>query len=473
MSPPGTLRLAVIGSGPAGMYAVEHLLAQPHIQPSIDIFERLFAPYGLVRAGVAPDHQKIKGVTRTFEPLLHDPRTRLFANVEYGRDITLDDLRTHYHAIVFAAGAQSDRHMGIPGENLPGSLPATAFVAWYNGHPDFCTLQVDLQAEAAVVVGMGNVAIDVARILALTPDELRHTDMPHYAIEALEASRIRETHVLGRRGPAQAAFTTPELKELTTLQGAALRIRPEEAKLDSLSAALVERSPDRTLARKVQLIQEIAANPVPSRPRTIHLRFRIAPLELLPSASGTVAAVRCARTRLVPTPAGGLAAELTGDEETLPAGLVLRSVGYRGRPLPGLPFADRLGIVPNTAGRVTDPAGRPLPGLYVAGWLKRGPTGVIGTNKPDATETVHCLLEDAAGGLLPTPADPCPAAIPALLQARGVRYLTCADWQRIDELEREAGAREGRPRVKFTSLAAALAALAAPPTTASPPAQGD
>lgn len=466
MSAPDPLRVAVIGSGPAGMYAVEHLLAAPGVEPSVDIFERLFTPYGLVRAGVAPDHQKIKGVTRAFETLLHGPRVRLFASVEYGRDITLDDLRRHYHAAIFAAGAQADRHMGIPGEHLPGSLPATAFVAWYNGHPDFCTLAIDLRAGAAVVVGMGNVAIDVARILALTPDELRRTDMPHYAIEALAASQVREIHILGRRGPAQAAFTTPELKELTTLEGAALHIRPDEARLDPVSAALVEQSPDRTLARKVQLIQEIAANPGPARPRTIHLRFCIAPLELLPGPDGAVAAVRCARTRLVPTPAGGVAAEVTPEEETLPAGLVLRSVGYRGRPLPGLPFDDRLGVVPNASGRIIDPAtAQPLPGLYVAGWLKRGPTGVIGTNKPDAAETVRCLLDDAAAGLLPTPADPCPAAIPALLEARGVRYLTCEDWQRIDALEREAGAREGRPRVKFTSLAEVLAALASAPAT--------
>ncbi len=454
------LRIAVIGSGPAAMYTVEHLLAAPGIDVSIDIFERLFAPFGLVRYGVAPDHQKIKGVTRTFEPLLHDPRVRLFAAVEIGRDLSLDDLARHYHAACFAAGAQSDRRMGIPGEDLPGSLPATTFVAWYNGHPDAATLAIDLQREAAVVVGVGNVAIDVARILVLTPGELRRTDMPRYAIDALEASRIREVHVLGRRGPAQAAFTTPELKELTALEAAALRIDPAEAALDPASAAELERSPDRTLARKVQLIQEIAAAPVPCRPRTIRLRFRISPVELLPGDDGAVAAVRCVRNRLVATPAGAVAAEPTGEEETIPAGLVFRSVGYRGLPVPGLPFDERLGVVPNRAGRVIDPAtGSPLPGRYVAGWLKRGPTGVIGTNKPDAAETVRCLLEDAAAGILPAPPEPGPAAIEALLRARGTPWLTCADWQRLDELERAAGAREGRPRVKFTSLAAVLEAL--------------
>jgi ferredoxin--NADP+ reductase len=469
VSSPSPLRVAIIGSGPAAMYTLEHLLAEPGLDVSADVFERLFTPYGLVRAGVAPDHQKIKAVTRAFEPLLHDPRVRLFASVEYGRDLALDDLRRHYHAACFATGAQADRRMGIPGEDLPGSLPATAFVAWYNGHPDYCTLAVDLEQEAAVIVGMGNVAIDVARILCLTPDELRRTDMPAYAIEALEASRIREVHVLGRRGPAQAAFTTPELKELTTLEGATLRIRPEEAALDPLSAAEVERSADRTLARKVQLIQEIAASPGPPRSRTLHLRFCIAPLELLPGPGGAVAAVRCTRTRLVATPSGGIAAEPAGEEEVIPAGLVFRSVGYRGLPLPGLPFDDRLGVVPNRAGRVIDPAtGAPVPGCYVAGWLKRGPTGVIGTNKPDAAETVRCLVEDAAAGRLPAPPEPDPGAVPDLLAARGVRWLTCADWQRIDRLEREAGAREGRPRVKFTSLDAVLAALeqAEAPTSA-------
>ncbi|PFG73028.1 FAD/NAD(P)-binding protein [Tepidiforma thermophila] len=470
MSSPSPLRVAIIGSGPAAMYTLEHLLAEPELDVTVDVFERLFTPYGLVRAGVAPDHQKIKGVTRAFEPLLHDPRVRLFASVEYGRDLALDDLRRLYHAACFATGAQSDRRMGIPGEDLPGSLPATAFVAWYNGHPDYCTLAVDLAQEAAVIVGMGNVAIDVARILCLTPGELRRTDMPAYAIEALEASRIREVHVLGRRGPAQAAFTTPELKELTTLEGAALRIRPDEAALDPLSAAEVERSADRTLARKVQLIQEIAASPGPPRPRTLHLRFCITPLELLPGPGGTVAAVRCTRTRLVATPSGGIAAEPTGEEEVIPAGLVFRSVGYRALPLPGLPFDDRLGVVPNRAGRVIDPAtGAPLPGLYVAGWLKRGPTGVIGTNKPDAAETVRCLVEDAAAGRLPAPPEPGAETVPALLAARGVRWLTCADWQRIDRLEREAGAREGRPRVKFTSLDAILAALEQAEAPASAP----
>lgn len=454
------LHVAIVGTGPAAMYTLEHLLAAEGVDIRADLFERLPTPYGLVRAGVAPDHQKIKGVTRAFEPLLHDPRVRLFANVEFGRDITLADLRRHYHAACFATGAQADRRMGIPGEDLPGSWPATAFVAWYNGHPDFTALHIDLQHEVAVVVGMGNVAIDVARILCLTPRELAATDMPAYAIDALAASRIREVHILGRRGPLQAAFTTPELKELTTLEGAALRVRPHEAALDPLSAAELERTPDPTAARKVALIQHIAAEPPPAKPRTIHLRFNIAPVELLPGPGGAVGAIRCVRTRLVATPAGSIAAEPTADEELISTGLVFRSVGYRGVPLPGLPFDERLGVVPNRTGRVIDPAtGAPIPGLYVAGWLKRGPTGVIGTNKPDAAETVRHLLDDVAAGRLPAPESPAETAVPALLAARGVRWLSCADWQRIDQLEREAGARCGRPRVKFTSLQAVLAAL--------------
>ncbi len=457
------LHVAIVGTGPAAMYTLEHLLAAEGVDLCVDLFERLPTPYGLVRNGVAPDHQKIKGVCRAFEPLLHDPRVRLFANVEIGRDLTLADLRRHYHAACFATGAQADRRMGIPGEDLPGSWPATAFVAWYNGHPDFTALHIDLQHEAAVVVGMGNVAIDVARILCLTPRELAATDMPGYAIDALAASRIREVHVLGRRGPLQAAFTTPELRELTTLEGAAVRIRPAEAALDPLSAAELERTTDPTAARKVALIQQIAAEPPPAKPRTIHLRFCIAPTEILPGPSRAVAALRCARTRLVATPSGSIAAELTGETELIPTGLVFRSVGYRSVPLPGLPFDERLGVVPNRAGRVLDPAtGEPLRGLYVAGWLKRGPTGVIGTNKPDAAETARNLLDDAAAGRLPAPAAPAGEAIPALLADHGVRWLTCADWQRIDELERQAGARCGRPRVKFTSLQAVLAALDAP-----------
>lgn len=458
------LRVAIIGSGPAALYTLEHLLAAPGIDLQVDVFERLPTPFGLVRAGVAPDHQKIKAVTRAFEPLLADPRVRFFAGVEYGCHLTLDDLRQAYHLVCFATGAQSDRRMNIPGEDLPGSLPATAFVAWYNGHPDFANLRPDLQCESAVVVGVGNVAIDVARILCLTPAELRRSDMPGYAIEALSASRIREVHVLGRRGPVQAAFTTPELKELTTLEDAALVIRPEEAELDPLSRAELEHSPDRTLARKVELIQQIAANPPPPRGRRLYLRFFITPDRLIAGEDGRVGAVHCQRTRLVQSPGGGLTAESTGQQEFIPAGLVLRSVGYRGRPLPGLPFDERLGTVPNRGGRVVDPTtGDPIPGLYVAGWIKRGPTGVIGTNKPDAAETVRTMLEDAAAGCtLATPRVD-RAELERLVRCRQPNVLTFADWQTIDRLEREAGAACGRPRVKFTSFDDVLRALGRAP----------
>jgi ferredoxin--NADP+ reductase len=455
------LRVAIVGAGPAGFFAAQHLLARTDVVVTVDLFERLPTPFGLVRFGVAPDHEEIKRVVRTFEKTAARPAFRFFGNVDYGRQVTLVDLKRHYHQICFTTGAQTDRRLGIPGEDLAGSHPATEFVAWYNGHPDFRGCRFDLSAERVAVVGVGNVAVDVARILCRTPEELACTDIADYALEALRNSRVREVVMLGRRGPVQAAFTNPELKELGELAGADVSVRPDEIVLDPLSQAELERSEDRrTLDRKLEILRAFAGQPASGKPRRLVLRFLVSPVDLGGDASGRVTKLRIVRNRLGADAKGGLRAEPTGETEELAVGLVFRSVGYRGVALPDLPFDDRKGVVPNRHGRVLDLALRsPLPGLYVAGWIKRGPTGVIGTNKPDALETVEAMLEDRAAGRLLQPASPSAAAAETTVRAREPRCVTYADWTRLDRLEQERGKPAGRPRVKLTSVEDMLAAL--------------
>ncbi len=455
-----SLSVAIIGAGPAAFYAAEALLRDGPGDIRVDMFDRLPTPFGLVRHGVAPDHQKIKTVTKAFSQVAEDPRFRFFGNVEFGRDLSLDDIRAHYHQVLFATGAQTDRRMGIPGEDLLRSHPATAFVGWYNGHPDFQDCPFDLSQERVAVVGVGNVAVDVARILCLCREELEQTDMPRHVIEALAASRVREVHLLGRRGPAQAAFTTPELKELGELADADLVIRPGEGALDDLSRAELEASGDRMLQRKVQMIQELGARPPGGKKRQLFLRFLVSPVELLDDGTGGVASLRLVRNRLVATDSGTLAAEPTGEIETLPVGLVFRSVGYRGVALPGVPFHERWGVILNQGGRVLDEAtNQPIPGMYTSGWIKRGPSGVIGTNKPDSVETVAAMIEDAAAGRTFTPGRSPLADYPARIEATGCRCVTFADWRRIDAVEQALGAREGRQRAKLTSIDEMLACL--------------
>ncbi|MCC7365986.1 MAG: FAD-dependent oxidoreductase [Dehalococcoidia bacterium] len=451
------MRVAIIGSGPSAFYAADALLKQ-HPAVEVDMFERLHSPFGLVRLGVAPDHQKIKSVTRAFEQTASNPRFRFFGLVEFGTHLGIEDIRRHYHQVLFATGAQSDRRMGIPGEELGGSHSATSFVAWYNGHPDLRDASFELDAEAAVVVGVGNVALDVARILCLAPGELGRTDMADYAIEALSRSRVRDVYVVGRRGPAQAAFTLPELKELGELEDADVVVHADEAALDRESAADLETAGDATLRRKIDLIQAYAARPLTGKRRRIHLRFLLSPLEL--EGAGCVERVVLERNELARSEAGTLSPRGTGQRETIAAGLVFRAVGYRGVPLAGVPFHEKWGLIRNESGRVANPEdGECVPGEYVAGWIKRGPSGVIGTNKPDAAETVACMLADAADGLTFTPEEPSREAVVALLRHRQPAFITFADWRRLDELECAAGQECGRPRVKFTSAGDALRAL--------------
>lgn len=459
--PDRPLRVAIVGAGPTGFYAADALFRNTRgVAVSVDLYDQLPTPYGLVRLGVAPDHQKIKAVTAAFEKVAAHPGFRFFGNVALGRDLTREDLRDHYHQILYCTGAQTDRRMGIPGEDLAGSHPATSFVAWYNGHPAFRDCAFDFAHARAAVVGVGNVALDVARMLCRTPAELARTDIADYALEALARSRIREVVILGRRGPAQAAFTTPELKELGELEGADVWARPEEVALDPLSRAALERTHDRAALRKVELLQEFSRRAPTGKPRRLVFRFLVSPVELVGDARGHVAAIRLARNELWATPAGALQARATGQTEEIPVGLVFRAVGYRGVPLPGVPFNEAWGVILNERGRMLDPASRePVTGEYTAGWIKRGPTGVIGTNKPDAVETVGCMLEDAAAGALLAPRRPDPGAVEALVRARQPHVVTWADWLRLDELEAARGRAQGRPRVKFTRLEDILAAL--------------
>lgn len=455
-TPERPLRVAIVGAGPSGFYTAAALLARKDLAITIDLVDRLPTPYGLVRYGVAPDHPKIKEVARVFERLALDPRVRYLGNVEYGRDLGLDDLRRHYDQAVFAVGGQSDRRLGVPGEDLAGSHSSTAFVAWYSRHPDFLDLAVDLRAAAAVVVGVGNVAVDVARVLARDPEELAKTDISDDALAALRSSGVRDVYVLSRRGPVQAKCSPPELKELVDLSGVDLVVDPAELELDQGSRA--ELAGDAQAQKNLELLRAAAERGITGAPRRLHLRFLVSPVEIL-GEGGKACAIRLERNRLEPG-RDGLAARGTGELETLPAGLVVRAVGYRSLPLPSLPFDEKRGIVPNAAGRVVDPgSGSRVPALYVAGWVKRGPTGLIGSNKPDGAETAAAMIADLAE-TTPAP-EPEAAAVDRLLAARLIRRVDFADWLCLDRMEIARGAACGRPRVKFGPVAEMLAALEA------------
>jgi ferredoxin--NADP+ reductase len=436
------LRVAVVGSGPAGFYAAGHLL-ESGLPVEVDMIERLPTPWGLVRLGVAPDHPKIKAVSKAFERIAAQPGFRFLGGVEVGRDLTHEDLSRLYDAVVYAVGAQTDRRMGIPGEDLPGSWAATELVAWYNGHPDYQGLRFDLSGERAVVVGAGNVALDVVRMLALAPEEIRPTDTTDEAIEAILGSGLTEIVLLARRGPAQAAFTTPELKELGELAEADVIVDPAELELDPTSEAALEH--DTNARRNVEVLREYAARPPAGKKRAIRLRFAVSPVAIL--GEDRVEGVEIVKNRLVADDSGRVAAVATDERETIPCGIVFRSVGYLGVELAGLPFDERRATIPNESGRVTGAAG-----VYCAGWIKRGPSGVIGTNKKDATETIELLLEDARAGRLAR-GDPAATGetVEELLAARGVEHVTYAGWEAIDLEERGRGEPQGRPRVKLAT----------------------
>ena len=449
------VRIAVVGSGPAGFYAAGHLLTGAgERELHIDMLDRLPTPWGLVRSGVAPDHPKIKSVTRVFEKTAAHARFRFLGGVHFGRDVTRDELRHCYHAIVYATGTAADRPMGIPGEDLPGSWAATDFVGWYNGHPDYADLEFDLSGERAVVIGNGNVALDVARMLVLSEAELAVTDTADHAIEALAASGIRDVVVVGRRGPLQAAFTNPELRELGELEGVDVVVDAAE-----IEAALETPDPaaDPTALRNVETLRGYAARPRTDAPRSIELRFLRSPVEL--TGSGRVEAIGLVHNELAADPSGALRARPTDRHETIETSLVLRAIGYRGVALPDVPFDEGRGTIANERGRVVDAEGHVL-GEYVVGWIKRGPTGVIGTNKKDAQETVDLVLEDMEAGRLNEPSDRREDLLEAL-QARHAGVVTYEGWQRIDRHERGRGEPAGRPRVKLTRIGEMVSIAAA------------
>jgi ferredoxin--NADP+ reductase len=449
---PGTtenpVRVAVVGSGPAGFYAAGQLLASADPVIAVDVFDRLMTPWGLVRFGVAPDHPKIKSVTRVFEKTARQPGFRFHGNVEVGSDVSHEALAAAYHAVLYAVGTPGDRRLGITGEDLAGSESATEFVAWYNGHPDYADRDFDLGCKRAVVIGNGNVALDVARMLALSVQELEVTDIADHSIELLRDSNVEEIVVLGRRGPVQAAFTNPELRELADLELADVIVDEADMRLDPASAASLELA-DGTTQRNVETLSGYASLTPAGRPRRIVLRFLSSPVAI--EGDGKVEAVVLERNELVIAEDGSLKAQPTGVTERLETGLVLRAVGYVGRPLPGVPFDDRRQTVLNQGGRVLDPVSHePIPGLYAAGWVKRGPSGVIGTNKKCAQETTALLLEDFATGLLPEPTAS-PEELLQGLRDAGLEVIDYSGWEAIDAHERALGEPAGRPRVKLVS----------------------
>ena len=444
-------RVAIIGAGPSGFYAAEALLEYSGRPIQVDMFDRLPTPFGLVRGGVAPDHQKIKSVTRVYDKIAMRPGFRFLGNVTFGVDLTCADMQTHYHAVVVASGADTDRRMGIPGEDAAGSHAATDFVGWYNGQPERAELRFDLSHEHAVVVGNGNVAVDVARILVAGADALAATDIADHALDALARSAVRHVDVLGRRGPAQAAFTPKEIRELAELPGVTLVVDPADLALDAVSEAHLDDD-----ARKVMTALHAVAGRTPaSGDRVVRLRFLCAPMAIV--GTGRVQGVELGDNVIVDD--DGPRAQPTGRSAFVPAGLVLRAIGYRGTATPGLAFDERRGVIPSRDGRILDSVdGASHVGWYVAGWIKRGPTGVIGTNKPDARSTVQSLLADLESGVLPTP----PVSsenLDRLLAERCDRVVSYDDWQVLDAIERKAGDRDGRPRRKFTTVAAMLGAL--------------
>lgn len=450
---PGAARVAVIGSGPAAFYTAEALLkADPPC--AVDLFERLPTPFGLVRYGVAPDHAKLKSVTAVFERIATLPGFRFFGHVEVGRAVTIDRLRGAYDAVVVATGASAEQRLDIPGIDLPGCHTATEFVGWYNGHPDHVDRAFDLSGRHAVVVGQGNVAVDVARILARPVDELRRTDIADRALSALADSRIADVQIIGRRGPAQARFTTRELRELGELPGVTARADPRELELDAESLAELEDKANEGPRRNLDVLRAFATRQDVA-PRCVGVRFLLTPVRV--EGASRVERIVLQRNRLDGPPFAQRAVPV-GEEIVLPCDLLMTSIGYRSAPIPGVPFDARTATIPNRGGRVLGADGVPIPGLYCAGWVKRGPSGVIGTNRACAVETVEAMLADRSAWPRATHREPA-ELIDASAMA-GVMPISWSDWLKLDAIERARGSLQGRPRIKTVRIGDMLADLA-------------
>lgn len=452
------LRVAIVGSGPSGFYAAEHLQSRDDAV-QVDMFDRLPTPFGLVRGGVAPDHQKIKSVTKAYDRIASHPEFRFYGNVELGRDLVREDLLAYYHAVIYAVGARTDRRMGIPREHLPGSHSATEFVGWYNAHPDFRSLSFDLSGPTAVVIGNGNVAMDVARILASSTEALSATDIADDALAELSESTVTEIRVLGRRGPAEAAFTPKELRELADLPGVDVIVDPAALDLPEVSREDVESSPDRNRDKNLAVLREIAERPRAGHPTRIVLEFLTSPVEILGDAH--VAGVRVVRNELYRGDDGRVRPRASDEERVIDTNLIFRAIGYQGVPLMGLPFDAWEGVIPNEAGRILAAGDAEAHrGEYVTGWIKRGPTGIIGTNKPDAHETVDALFEDLDAGRLDRADVPGREVLERLLSQRRRDLVSYEDWQILDAIERRrADDHDERPRRKFGEIRDMLTAL--------------
>jgi ferredoxin--NADP+ reductase len=446
------MRIAIVGSGPAGFYAAEALLKRTDTPVDVDVFDRLPTPYGLVRGGVAPDHQKIKSVARVFASTAARPTFRFLGNVQLGRDVTVEDLRRHYHQIVYATGNEADRRLGIPGEGIGRCTPAAVFVGWYNGHPDYRAARIDLSVPRVAVVGNGNVAIDVARILLRTRAELEQTDIATHALDALRHSQVREVFVLGRRGPEQAAFSPAELKELGAMEGADPVVDPA----DLAGCAEGEKGGN------LEVLRSLAARQPHADAKKLHLRFLVSPTEVVADAAGNVAGLALERNRLETRPDGTVAARGTGEVAVLDVGMVVPAIGFAAERIPGVPYDEKARIIANVEGRVVDPISRAVvPNEYVVGWARSGPQGLIGEHKRASATVVAHMVADGAGleGRPLPPRD----AIDALLRDRGVQLVSFEDWKRLDDVEVARGARRGAPRDKIVDVDAMLAVLSRSP----------
>ena len=438
------LEVAIIGSGPSGYYAAQSLFGSEK-KINITMFDRLPTPYGLVRGGVAPDHQKIKNVIRVYEKISISPGFQFIGNVLVGKDISIDDLRNNFHATIFACGAETDRKLGIPGEDLQGSHTATAFVGWYNGHPDYRDLSFDLSQEIAVIVGQGNVAADVSRILSKTADELKQTDIADHALQQLAESKIKEIHVIGRRGPVQAKFTPEELKEFGELEDCNPVVDSSTLQLNEASQKELESPEGRTNVKNFEVFKDFANRDLTKKNRSCFFRFLEGPIELM--GTERLEGILLAKNSLSGDPFKQRA-EKTGETVEQKCGILFRSIGYNGIPIEGVPFDEKEGIFPNDKGRLLD-NGSVVNSVYVTGWIKRGPSGIIGTNKPDSVETVNCLLEDIEKIDGEKPGN---SGIMKILSEKQIRSVNYDGWKKIDEAEVKRGEPKGKPREKFTRI---------------------
>ncbi|MDE0251157.1 MAG: NADP oxidoreductase [Gammaproteobacteria bacterium] len=447
------LSVAIVGSGPSGFYSTEALI-KSGINVEIDLIDRLPAPYGLVRSGVAPDHPKLKQAIEVYKKIAQSNEFNFVGNVTVGRDIEAEELQRTHHAVIYTCGAETDRKLGIPGEELVGSHTATEFVGWYNGHPDYRNLNFDLSHETAVVIGQGNVAADVARILAKSVDELKHTDIAQHALDALASSQVRKIYVVGRRGPAQAKFTSKELKEFLEIENCRPYIDPVELELNSTSLQELDAKEGRGNKRNIEIFRKFAESEDTGKQRTCISTFLKSPIRL--QGVDRLQKVVFEENDLSGEPFKQ-SAKGTGRTMELECGLLFRSIGYNGVPILGVPFNDRWGTIPNRAGRITsEQEGAVLPGLYTAGWIKRGPSGIIGTNRACAVESVNALLEDA--DQLVAEDKPGRNGLYAILERNGVQHINFAQWEKIDAAEIAAGSPKGKPREKFTYYNEMLAA---------------